>query len=544
MEYILLPLLGLQTNVPPNDPSLLKSIGDNIAISHCVDCAYISLTDRKNSVSKAPAKTQWSNSATSDTLNCLGMFELDDGSNRTHWLFMGDNSSKGRIFRYDGSRDPIRISDDADHSGATEWAYDNLDKYSIIRVGDYMVFTDYGEHTPYASDYNDTVLAKLVSADTEYKGKFLGKFMRRILLLNITSGITTGAEYSIIWTGLDPVPTSSCTFGSGDPPSNHLYVPNEDPITGGMAYGRDNFFVYCEDSISRMYSTSNYSTPYAIVNMVEGQGSTNHNSIVSDGKSHYFFNENYGFVEYRGGSDFPYGGRPISDPIENKVANIARTYYRHIQGRLIPHKQQIWWTVPLDGSSTPTHILKFHLTDRTWTIDPMIAWFIDNWVTDTNVSWNDLLAQGYSTWAEIADMRWADIVSENPYVMLSSTDGKSYSKSGTSDAGSDYDGFRTEPILDFGRPNDYDFLREIWFDFTTYGSFNLYVKYRGGDSPAEVEAEPWTTLPEISCNKLADAVTYLGETNRYHQIKYGTDSENENFSVNRIKFIFEPGGSF
>jgi len=264
---------------------------------------------------------------------------------------------------------------------------------------------------------------------------------------------------------------------------------------------------------------------------------------VSTGSSHFFFNENYGFVEYRGGAEFPYG-RPISEDIEETVSGIARTYYKHIVGRFIPHKNLIAWTIPHAGNTTPTRVLYYHVLDKTWVIDDQVVWWIDNWVTDTNVSWNDLIAQGFATFADIEHLHWSDIVSENPYVMCANTDGYTYALQGTTDNNSNYTGERVEPILDFGRPNDKDLLLEIWFNMVDYGNFNMYCHYRGGDTVSECSNAAWEVLSEVSCNNPANAVVYLAKTNRFHQIRYGTDAENESFGVNSIEFKFEPQGRY
>jgi hypothetical protein len=368
-----------------------------------------------------------------------------------------------------------------------------------------------------------------------------------VLLANITSGITTGGDYSIIWAAKDgggtPVPASDCTFGTGDPPTNHLYCPSDSAITGIRNFSRNHCFVYQKDAINRIDYYPNYATPFAIVNMVPDQGAVAHQSIVPAHGSHYFFNENYGFVEYRGGAQFPYG-RPISEDIEDYVSSIARTYYGHIVGKFLPHKNTIAWAIPYAGNTTPNRILYYHVLDKTWTVDDKVAWWIDAWITDTNLTWTDLLNQGFATSGDIANLNWTDIVSENPSIMMSNTDGKSYSIEGTSDNGSDYTGERTEPILDFGRPYDRDLLLEVWFSFVKHGNFNMYCHHRSGDTVAECEAASWDTLTEISCNDPANSVTRLAVANRFHQIRYGTDSENEDFGVNKIEFRYVPQGRY
>jgi len=112
------------------------------------------------------------------------------------------------------------------------------------------------------------------------------------------------------------------------------------------------------------------------------------------------------------------------------------------------------------------------------------------------------------------------------------------------DDGSDLDGYRVEPVMDFGRPNDKDLLLEIWFSIVKTGSYALYVSYRGGDTLAEVNDASWEALGEVSFNSPSDAVTRLAKVNRFHQIKYGTDGADEPFIVNNIEFKYVPQGRY
>ena len=358
-SFILYPVLGLKTNVQPNSPFLLKPISDNAALAYCVDCNNISVTDERASTTKGPGRTLWSNSATSTTQTCLGMFELNVGGSRTHWIAMGDNSGNGRIFKYDGSRDPNEINDGV--GGGTEYADDPLSKYCFLQFGGYMIFCDNGEHTPYCADSDDTNLSKLVDQDTEYKPKYIEQFQRRILAANIATAQITNGDISVIWATADgggiPAPSTDCTFGTGNPPTNHLFRTVDDPITGMRAAARNACFVWGENSIDSLDYFQNYFTPFALRNIVSNQGFVNNAGVVNTGNALFGFNGNYGFCEFRGG-EFPHGGRPISEDIEDVASSIARTYYGHIVGRFIPHKQSIYWTVPLGGSTTPNAVLK------------------------------------------------------------------------------------------------------------------------------------------------------------------------------------------
>ena len=140
---------------------------------------------------------------------------------------------------------------------------------------------------------------------------------------------------------------------------------------------------------------------------------------------------------------------------------------------------------------------------------------------------------------------WGDFVTETPRLVLSNTDGQIYYRGGEDDAGSDFNGYRIEPILDFGSPEDKDLLLEIWFALSGgMGSYSLYVSYRGGDTVGEVVNSGWTNLTEVSADSPSNAVCRLAKTNRYHQIKWGTDAKNETFEVNAIEFKYVRQGRY
>ena len=110
----------------------------------------------------------------------------------------------------------------------------------------------------------------------------------------------------------------------------------------------------------------------------------------------------------------------------------------------MPNEHSIYWTVPLYGNSTPNYVLKYHLFEKNWVKSDIVTYWVSNWLTDTSVSWTDLLNYGYTTWEDIQDSKWTDFVSQIPSVMFSSTDGKTYQHSGTNDIGENYEGVRTE----------------------------------------------------------------------------------------------------
>jgi hypothetical protein len=94
-------------------------------------------------------------------------------------------------------------------------------------------------------------------------------------------------------------------------------------------------------------------------------------------------------------------------------------------------------------------------------------------------------------------MRWADLVTIDQEFLYGRSDGNSYYRTGTSDNGSDMDGYRIEPMISFGDGFQKSLLNEIWFYLNTQGSHSLYCYYRGGDTEHNVRSKQWEALPEL-----------------------------------------------
>jgi hypothetical protein len=535
-SFRIMPILGLKTNVPENDISLFKPLGEGIAATYCVDGINFSMTRNLNSTSKSMGFSQWSNTATADALNCLGLFELYDAGNRSFWIMTGDNSSKGRIFRYDSSRDPERISDVDGHSGATEFAFHHTDLYSCIQYGSNIIMSDFGEHTPYFADYNDTALTKLLSSGTEFKARYLELFQRRIILAYTDQ---TNGDIEIRWSESLPTP-GSMSISAG----NQLFKPDDNSITGIKRFGQNACFLYGEDSIDSIDYYPNYLTPFAIRNMVANNGAVNHHGIINTGDTHYFLNKNYGFVDYRGGTQFPASGKPISYDIEDIVSNINPNYYGHIVGTFIRNKNTLVWAVPLKGVSRPTHLLYYYIPEGKWFIEDLQVRFLNNWTSTDSLTWNDLIGRGFTYWDDFGTSSFTDFVTTRQNLMFSNTDGHVYFKGGESNNGSDFNGYRIEPVMNFSGDGGYCMLNEIWFNLVEHGDFDLYCNYRGGDTVQECIGSVWETLDSVSSNDPQNAVIYTNKNNRWHQIKWGTLKKNERFGVSAIEFKYVPQGKY
>jgi len=189
----------------------------------------------------------------------------------------------------------------------------------------------------------------------------------------------------------------------------------------------------------------------------------------------------------------------------------------------------------------------------TWRIEEQAMRFLRPMKMSTNLTWNDLVDRlGYTTWEDLGNLRWTDLIKESSELMFSNTDGHLYRKGTEGDNTAALDGYRIEPILGSdiltGDPYQKTLLQELWFDFSEYGDFVIHTYYRGGDTVGEVNAASWTEMPTLSMNKPSTPVVYLSNStntnNYYHQIKWGTDGVNEPFVVPAITFKFERGAIY
>jgi hypothetical protein len=537
-SFRILPILGLKTNVPENDLSLFKPVAENVAATYCVDGINFSMIRNMNATTKGYGKTKWSNSAAATATNCLGLFEFYDAGQRALWMMCGDGASKGRIFKFDSSRDPVRISDKAApaHTGAVEFAFNNLDLYSCIQYGSNVILSDHGEHTPYFASTGDSILTKLLNSGTEFTGRYLELFQRRIILAY--TGETNG-DIEIRWSESLPTP-GAMAMAAG----NQLFKPDDSSIVGIKRFGQNACFLYGEDSIDSIDYYPNYLTPFAIRNMVANYGGTGHQNIVSTGDTHYFLNKNYGFVDYRGGTQLPASGRPISQDIEETIATINPNYYGAIVGAFIKNKNTIVWAVPLNGVSTPSHLLYYYVPEGKWAIEDFPVRAMCHFTATDDLIWNNLSGRGYTLWSDFGTSALSDLVTTQQYLMISNTDGQVYTKNGESNDGVDFEGYRVEPVMNFSGDGSFCLLNEIWFNFVERGAFDLYCSYRGGDTVQECVGSAWVSLDSVSHNDPQNAVIYTDKMNRWHQIKWGTLKKNERFGVSAIEFKYVPQGKY
>ena len=528
VEFKIIPILGRKTDVPADHYSLFKGEAEGVYLTHDVGGLNFDLVRKRGACSKSYGYVKWTPSATSMARLCLGLFELKVGSTTDHIIF-----DYGKCYVLDNTLAPVLTEDTAQ----TTFAQGPDDLYSIIQVGDYMVFADHGEHTPYKWKSGDANLSKLIASGTEYKFRYIVPFQRRVIgLYSDQANGDIEVRYSTDW------PSTAIT-ALNFPSGNQLYIPNDDSIKGGATLGSDRCFIYCEDSINELIYFPDYETPFRLYTVVTGQGAVNHHSIVSVNNIHYFFNKNYGFCMYAGGKEFPAGGRPISSDIEADVAGINADFYDVIVGAFVPYTDQIVWTVPASGEGAPNRLFFYNIRTGQWTFEDKAVKYVDAWTIYPYYTWNDFvedLGGTGATWADAGSNTWTDYVSSRRRLVYANKDGYIYYHSGDTLAGLPLDGYRVEPICAFGDPKRRKLLKEIWFDIGFAGSYSIDVYHRMGDTAAEVEAQDWTLLGAISCDSpKVPALRNFAKSARLHQIKWGTDLGSEFFQVGGITFKFD-----
>lgn len=522
--FKIIPVLGLKTSVQQDDPTLFRFVGENVAYTHDVGGVNVDYKRKHNACTKSWGLSQWSNSANAQATKCMGLYELYDSSGNRNYIYF-DN---GLAYYYDSNHDPTEIA----AAAPVTFASDDADFYSIIKVGDYVVWADYAEHTPYKWKHGDANSSKLIQSGTEYKFRYLASFQRRVI--GAYSDQTDGdidVRWSTAW------PTTAIT-SLNYPAANQLYIPNDDPIVSVMPMGRDRCFIGCENSIHSLDYTENYSTPFKCRTVNSQQGPINQFSIINMGGPHFFFNKYYGFCSFDGQRI-----TPISQDIELDLQDMNNEYVNRIYGDYVPLTRELVWAVPLDGGSVNSHLLFYQLDTGNWRKEDKVVRCVNSQRMYDNYTWNDFIDELGGTGATwpASPARWADYTHHKYRLAYANTDGHLYYSYGESDlSGSNLDGYRIEPILDFGDSNRREVINEIWFSIGVVGNYSIDVYYRSGETTGELVGQGWTSIGSISCNSPSDPVLYPQglSAKRLHQIKWGTNLNNEKFEVNAITFKY------
>ena len=212
-----------------------------------------------------------------------------------------------------------------------------------------------------------------------------------------------------------------------------------------------------------------------------------------------------------------------------------------MSGTLIPFTDEIAWAVAVDGSTLNNKILFYNTKTGQWRHENKAARVLDIWQLMSTMTWDDLVVLTDDEWPSAKS--WAYYINESSKLVFDDNAGNVFSSTSEGDNASNWDGYRIEPVLPL--PNQYNHrLLEIWLSVAEQVNASIDFYWRGGDTVAEVEQEPWTSLGSISMNKPSNPVLYTDKTARLHQIKWGTDLKSEPFSVNDIKVGFVSQGKY
>jgi len=537
--FKIIPTLGLKNDVPIDNNSLFEFISEGVAKTHDVGGVNVSYARKRGAATKGLGYVRHDTTAASGTTTgCQGMFELKNGGNTDHLYW-----DHGRMY-YLVERVITLDSAPVSFSATTS------DLITAVQAGEYVIFTDMGNATPWMWKNGDTTPNKFVGGSgantTEYTFKYIESFQRRLFGAYDTLAASDG-EFSVRWSSAWPT-LAIDHANMGFPAANQLYTPNDDVITGIKRMGGDKCFVYCEDSIHALMYYPDYETVFGMKNVIEGQGCTGQHSIISIGKRHFLYNKNYGFCEFRG-DVFPYG-KPISDDIEADILSINEASANRIVGKYIPQTRELCWTVPVDNI-TCNKLLFYSLETQQWRKEDKAMSFIDVWTTSGGYTWSDFVSAigGTSIWSDSSTASWNEFVATEGGLVMSPKDGKIYYHSSEGLDGAALDGYRIEPAMSFGDPARIDHLQEIWFNvgYSNSGK-SIDVEWRGGDTVGEISEANWESLSTIPLTNPSTITTMpvirdQFKTARLHQIKWGSNAADEKWEVSDITFKYTSGGN-
>lgn len=523
MQYLTIkPILGTKNNCAIDSMTLLKPLDKDGFVWACHDTGgqNFDLEREDDACSKAFGKAQWSATAASvDSTtgdSCLGMHELWDGTNREHFYF-----DKGTAYKFNATRNP-ELFDEASIAFAT----DDIDLYSIITYGSDMVIADHAEHEPYKCNNTDTGLT-ILQADNNYKFRYLLNFTNRIIGL-----------YSDQSNGDIDIRYTDALLPTTFPAANQLYKEG-DSITGAHTLGHNTAFIFGETDIYRMDHYASQIPVFSLLEVLKGWGSVNHHCIVSDGVFLYFYDQHRGFCKFDGSRE----PLVISEDYEKMITRIPAAYSNLITSIWIPFTNEIAWSIPVDDGTLSSKIVFFNTKTGQWRHENKVARCLDIWRYFSTMTWNDLIVLTDDVWPSART--WAYYTSQSSKLVFGQSNGHIYTSTSEGDDGSDWEGYRIEPIIPFpGKGKNMTRLLEIWFGIAEHQMGSLDIYWRGGDTTGEVEGAAWTSLGSLSMASPDDPVIYPDQTARLHQIKWGTDKKSEPFSVNEIKFGFVAQGSY
>jgi hypothetical protein len=537
LSFTILPVLGLKDDVAANDLSMFKFITDSIAETHCPDSDYVGYdnvyTNKSRCANKVGGLATYASldiAVTSGTTSVIAAFSYAFKGIPYHYVAIGNRDDELRIIEYTSGSSAVLLSDGA---GVVDFICSSTLGVDYPYVGffeapDRVIVTGGvpGAATPFCITPGDGVA---VSLDTTYYINFAVYFENRLFIANLDFSNGNG-RFDIRYSNLNPtLPYYSASIDStlSIPASNQLFYPDKEEITGIQKLNENRLIVYSKESISEIKYIANYASPFSIRKILTGYGSLCNNCIATVSGLHFFYDRNNGFCSFDGANIFP-----ISNSIQDTVDSIVPVPLPaflggsfgeqfHMPVCHIPNTDEIAWSVSFNGTAN-TAILYYNYIKNNWRKDTIPARCIYPGYTYT-------------------------LGTRKRMYVVNDTDIK-YNYYSTSNNGAIYAAYRVEPILNFGGENR-TLINEIWVRpaITTVGE-EIDIWYRGGQTVREVTAASWTAYDTIRTDTAPSvpARTPLGlnTNNRYHQIKWGSDSTGALFSIEKIEFKYVMQGRY
>jgi hypothetical protein len=269
-------------------------------------------------------------------------------------------------------------------------------------------------------------------------------------------------------------------------------------------------YLYGSDSITRIIYSANATFPFKMEVVDSNTGCDSHHSIVNAMGYNYFFNRNYGFIKYGGESTIS-SDNIISKDITNDLKLVYPSNYHKIIGKYIPYQDEIVWAIPIAANNCQ-FMYFYNISTGNWRVELKTSSYIDMWTRATN---------------------------EYKKPVFANTDGITYQIAGeTFPLTSNIDGYRIEPVMDFGAPMFYKRVQELRFGIVSGGDYSIDCSWRTGNTVKELLTKSWTSIGSLSLNNPLEPMLRLDQSGRYHQLKWGTDVDSEPFSINWIEFVY------
>ena len=519
-ELTILPRGGLNTKAHQADSSLMRvvdqrEIPNGIAMSvetHDVGGYNWDNNEVIGEVKKCDGELKFTTETFSTAGTTQALDLLYDGTNRN---MIGVRN--GKFYKVDSDYGVTNIDASSPVTFHTDMPI------TLLQYGAYIIIASLSL-TPYKWMHGDANLTKLILAGgaTEYKFRYMEQFKNCVI--GAYSDQTNG-NIDIRWS--DPL-TAFATFSF--PAANQLYKPDNDiGITGIKRLGNVACLVYGDNSIYSMDYYPDYTPIFGLTEQITGVGPRYGWSIVDTGKSHLFFDENKGFVQYAGGRQY----EVVSEAIEPLLTTMQQSYYKLIQGTTVHYTDEVAWCVPLDYATSNTAVLYYNTNTKQWRRENRAADIIAYKNYLTVFTWTEFVRYNGTTWP--TDNRtWNQSIAGTGKVYYAKSDGYVYEIYGSQWNTVGYSAYRIEPIISAPDPTRYKRAQEFHLLGTREGAWSVDVYWRGGDTEQETLASTWELLGSTTQATTSSQVIYFDKEKKYHQFKYGTDLKDEPFTVNKV----------